>query len=537
MNSIEYEQKECANIKIITVKELMALKKIKIVDDIHTVDPNDTLSHLHENARLSASYIILLSISTIICTLGLLLDSPATVIGGMIISPLMWPLMKISAGISLARQKYITQSVSLLLISIAVSLISAYIITLMSPLKVLSAEIVSRTQPTLLDILIAFSAGTVAALAIVQKKISSSLAGVAIATSLMPPLCVGGIGLALLNPQVASGGLLLFTANVISIIFVAIFVYHLVGIESHRSRQLQTRAILFVSFMLIITALPLSFFLKSYSFEAMSYQKIQKVLQSSLQQIEPSIYLENVKTRMERSDYDGSEIIRVDADVLVPEDTLIGFNQKESIIKSLEKALETNVILNLRVQKSIALQTETDIQSKQIKDQLTDTLQKEIAAMDKSFSIDTVSVYLNDSEVWAVNAVLRSDPSVRFTENQRRQIEKKMQSRISSSVELDLEIISRISLQGQTDVVIDNIKAETQRYLTNKYPDISIMEIRVTNERDLQTYDIVMVTTIPSGTSISRNVIDDLKVLLEVKYGGTYTFTLDQIEKTVFQYE
>ena len=154
-----------------------------------------------ENAILSTSYVVLLIASSVICTLGLLQDSPAIVIGGMIISPLMWPLMKISAGISLARRNYISSALFLLLISIAISLASALLITLISPLKVLNVEILSRTQPTLIDIFIALAVGVVAALAVVLKKVSANLAGVAIAASLMPPLCVGGIGLALWHPQ------------------------------------------------------------------------------------------------------------------------------------------------------------------------------------------------------------------------------------------------------------------------------------------------------------------------------------------------
>ncbi|PJE61587.1 DUF389 domain-containing protein, partial [Candidatus Roizmanbacteria bacterium CG10_big_fil_rev_8_21_14_0_10_39_12] len=144
-----------------------------------------------ENAILSTSYVVLLIASSVICTLGLLQDSPAIVIGGMIISPLMWPLMKISAGISLARRNYISSALFLLLISIAISLASALLITLISPLKVLNVEILSRTQPTLIDIFIALAVGVVAALAVVLKKVSANLAGVAIAASLMPPLCVG----------------------------------------------------------------------------------------------------------------------------------------------------------------------------------------------------------------------------------------------------------------------------------------------------------------------------------------------------------
>ncbi|PJC30289.1 hypothetical protein CO051_06495 [Candidatus Roizmanbacteria bacterium CG_4_9_14_0_2_um_filter_39_13] len=88
-----------------------------------------------ENAILSTSYVVLLIASSVICTLGLLQDSPAIVIGGMIISPLMWPLMKISAGISLARRNYISSALFLLLISIAISLASALLITLISPLN------------------------------------------------------------------------------------------------------------------------------------------------------------------------------------------------------------------------------------------------------------------------------------------------------------------------------------------------------------------------------------------------------------------
>lgn len=514
----------------------MPLKDLTLVDDIHNVDRSDTLLHLHDNAMFSVSYVILLAISTVICTLGLLLDSPAIVIGGMIISPLMWPLMKISAGISLARQRYITQSLILLLISVGISLASSFIITLVSPLKVISPEIIARTQPTLLDIVIALSAGTVAALAIVQKKVSSSLAGVAIATSLMPPLCVGGIGLALLNPKIASGGLLLFIANVVSIIFVSIFVFRIVGIETHGSQKLQKNGIIFVALMLVITALPLFFFLKNYSFEAMAYQKTQRVLSTSLEGLSPSIYLENVKTRLETSKEDGSEIIRVDADVLVPEDMVIDFKQKEAIITALENAMNKNVILNLRVQKSIALQTETDIQTRRIKDQLTDTLLKEVSGIDNSYSIDSISVYPNEDKSWSVNAVLRSDPSIQFTEEQRSDIESLMSSQIQAPVSLDLEIISRISLQGKPEILQNEMQAYIKSYFQDRYPDVTVTDVSVSKRENASHYDVLLTVTVPARESISKQDIENLQLLLHVKYDGDFSFKIDQLEKQVYEF-
>ena len=525
----------CVMIKIVNYTT-MSIKDLTIVDDIHNVDRSDTLLHLHDNAMLSVSYIILLAISTVICTLGLLLDSPAIVIGGMIISPLMWPLMKISAGISLARQRYITQSLILLFFSVGISLASSFLITLVSPLKVISPEIIARTQPTLLDIVIALSAGTVAALAIVQKKISSSLAGVAIATSLMPPLCVGGIGLALLNPKVATGGLLLFVANVVSIIFVSIFVFRIVGIETHGTQKLQKNGILFVALMLIITAFPLFFFLKNYSFEAMAYQKAQRVLSTSLEGLSPSIYLENVKTRLEISKESGAEVIRVDADVLVPEDMVIDFKQKEAIITALENALNKNVILNLRVQKAIALQTETDIQTRRTKDQLTNTLMKEISMIDNSFSIDSISVYPKEDGSWKVNAVLRSEPSIQFTEVQRSDIESLMSNQVHAPVSLDLEIISRISLQGKPEILLNEIRTFIQSYFEDTYSDITVTDVAVAKRENEREYDVTMTVTVPSRKTINKEDIENLKLLLHVKYDSDFNFKVDQIEKQIYTF-
>jgi len=448
----------------------------------------------------------------------------------------MWPLMKISAGISLAKKSYITQALVLLAISVVVSLASSYLITLISPLKVLNSEILSRTQPTFLDIIVALSTGTVAALAIVQKKISSSLAGVAIATSLMPPLCVGGIGLALLHPQTAMGGLLLFVANVVSIIFVAIFVFRIVGIANHSEAPLQKRGIIFVTVMLLLTAIPLFLFLKNYSFEAMAYQKTEKLLTSIFQELSASIYLENVKTHLERLPEDGREVIRVEADVLIPEDVALDYEKKEEIIRTLEIELNKDVILNLRVQRSINLQTESDIALKTIRSVLTASLQKQISEVDHSLTIDGVTIVQDENGVWVVDAVLRGDPSVRFTERQRSLIQKEMVTAAGTPIQLDLEIISRIHLQSQPDIEVDGIKTDIRQYFDQRYPGVNIVELATIKELSSGMYDVRMLITTPSKLSVEESEIENLKLILRVKYRSEFRFTVDQVEKKSFSF-
>jgi len=524
---------------MMTLKKSDLIKKeLGIIDDIHKVDRHDTLVTLKENSILSLSYVILLVSSTVICTLGLLLDSPAIVIGGMIISPLMWPMLKISAGISLARKNYISQALFLFLISVLISLVSAFAITIISPIKVLNTEILSRTAPTLLDVFVALAAGTVAALAVVQKKVSSSLAGVAIAASLMPPLCVGGIGLALLSFQTALGGLLLFIANVVSIIFVSIFVFRIVGVEIHGRSDLQSRGIIFVALMLLITSLPLFILLKNYSFEASSYLKTQQVLKTTLADISPLIYLNNVKTKLDKSADTGQEIVNIEADILVPEDIIINFDQKESIIQKLEKELSHNVILTLRVQKTIALQTETDRKKKKIKDEISMLIQTKIQLIDKSVTIDAITITWDKKEsAWKVDAVLRSDPSIIITEVDRKNIQDSLSKSIKQNIMLNFEVISRLKLRAEPDIEIDDIKNTIREFLKETYEDdVTISSLQVQTNKDNTAFQVKMTVTVSKTVKITKATVEKLKALLSVDHDEEFVFTIDQLDKTVQVY-
>lgn len=325
-----------------------------ITNDLFHVNKAEILKKVRHSTEFSFSFILLLIGSSIVCTLGLLLNSTPIVIGGMIISPMMWPLMQTSIGVAYGRSSYVRQAFLLLVFSIVASLTASVLITFLSPIKLLNPEILSRTYPTLLDLIVAIVAGGVAALAISQPKISESLAGVAIATSLMPPLCVSGIGLALMRPDIFLGSFLLFLANVISIIFISIIVYLLLGLRAKNDPVFAKRATFTLFMALVVVSIPLFLLLKKYTFEVQIYSVSDKILHRSFSEISDSIYISSIDTSVP-SFFSKDREVSVSAQVLVPDSIEITFDVQQKIQSELSEALNSDVNFSLLLQRSLGV--------------------------------------------------------------------------------------------------------------------------------------------------------------------------------------
>lgn len=185
-----------------------------------------------------------------IATLGLVLNSPAVIIGAMLISPLMGSIL--ANGLALAAGDVILAFRALLNLFLSCSLAILFAVVLVSvlPFKEMTSEILARTRPNLLDLGVALFSGAVGAVSIckVAKGIATSIPGVSIAVALMPPLCVVGYGIGIavsVNPrtglQVAQGGGLLFLTNFIAITFSAMLVFLALHIDTNPVRE-QVRA-------------------------------------------------------------------------------------------------------------------------------------------------------------------------------------------------------------------------------------------------------------------------------------------------------
>ncbi len=217
---------------------------------------------LRRAARPSVTYFVLIVLSAIIATLGLLLNSPAVIIGAMLVAPLMMPILGLAIGITFGAARVLRMAAESLVLGTASAIFVAIVLTLISPLGGMTGEVLARTQPTLLDLLVAFASGLAGAYAQSRSEASGALPGVAIAAALMPPVCTIGVGIALGSPGVTFGATLLFAANLIAITAAASLVFLLLGIRPPREaarQQWLRRGLLTSAVSLLLISLPLGF--------------------------------------------------------------------------------------------------------------------------------------------------------------------------------------------------------------------------------------------------------------------------------------
>jgi len=181
-----------------------------------------------------------------IATLGLVMNSPAVIIGAMLISPLMGPIL--AAGLSLASGDMILalRALAKIILSCLLAVLFAVFLVALLPFREMTNEIAARTQPNTLDLFIALLSGAVGSIAVCRdvKGVATSIPGVAIAVALMPPLCVAGYGLGLIMTldtatgwRIASGGGLLFLTNLVAITFTAMVIFLIVQVSTSNVKE------------------------------------------------------------------------------------------------------------------------------------------------------------------------------------------------------------------------------------------------------------------------------------------------------------
>ncbi len=171
-------------------------------------------------AKLSVFWVLIV-LAAVIASAGIIADSTATVIGAMIVAPLMTPILGTALSVVLARKRLILANLAIVIAGAAVVVLIAFLLGITTHAHLVAdtnAQIASRVSPRLIDLVAALATGVVGAFAIVRHDVSDTLPGVAIAISLVPPLCVVGLALESGAPGQAVGALLLFGTNVGAII-------------------------------------------------------------------------------------------------------------------------------------------------------------------------------------------------------------------------------------------------------------------------------------------------------------------------------
>ncbi|MGC9386573.1 MAG: TIGR00341 family protein [Hydrogenovibrio sp.] len=184
---------------------------------------------LRENAQASEAYMVLMVLATLLATVGLFANSAPVIIGAMILAPLMSPIISLSMGVLRQNVDLVTDSAKTLGIGVLLALIFGTLFTLITPLSSVNSEISARLSPTLLDLGVAIISGIAAAYASARSEVAKSLAGVAIAVALVPPLAVSSIGIGWWDWPVFWGAFLLFLTNLAGIVLAAAATFLFLG--------------------------------------------------------------------------------------------------------------------------------------------------------------------------------------------------------------------------------------------------------------------------------------------------------------------
>ncbi|MEO2107132.1 MAG: DUF389 domain-containing protein [Actinomycetota bacterium] len=193
----------------------------------------DILSFERDAGDRFVRFMMLMVFATLLAALGIMVDSTAVVIGAMLVAPLMTPLMGVALSLGMGWPRRARRAAGVALAGIVVGVLLAMFVSAALPVPVVvdsNPQILSRIQPTLLDLAVALAAGCAGAYALSRPDVSDALPGVAIAISLVPPLSVIGITLQAGNASAAGGAALLFVTNLVAILIAGVLVFGATGI-------------------------------------------------------------------------------------------------------------------------------------------------------------------------------------------------------------------------------------------------------------------------------------------------------------------
>jgi uncharacterized hydrophobic protein (TIGR00271 family) len=255
-------------------------QKITSFVDLHQGEENKkkVLENVISNISFRGSNLWILTCAIIIASVGLNVNSTAVIIGAMLISPLMGPILGAGFSLGIFDFELFKKSLKNLAIATVVSLLTSTIYFYLSPFKETQSELLARTSPNIYDILIAFFGGLVGVIAITRVEKGNPIPGVAIATALMPPLCTAGYGLVIGNYKFFLGALFLYTINCVFICIATFLIVKYLKyppvkqLDEKREKQVKY----FITILITLLILPSIYFAYKLREQKIYEQRVEK---------------------------------------------------------------------------------------------------------------------------------------------------------------------------------------------------------------------------------------------------------------------
>jgi uncharacterized hydrophobic protein (TIGR00271 family) len=241
-------------------REHLFLRELRKLFDLRgdMDEPADIDASIRQGVKIHGTNLWILMFAILVASIGLNVNSTAVIIGAMLISPLMGPIMGVGYGAGIHDFQLIRQSVRSLGTFVFLSLLTSTLYFLLTPLTQAQSELLARTAPNIWDVLIALFGGMAGVIAVTRREKGNVIPGVAIATALMPPLCTAGYGIASGQPMFFLGAFYLFTINAVYIALSALFFTKLLRLPRHSFPSLasQKQARLVITAAIVITIVP-----------------------------------------------------------------------------------------------------------------------------------------------------------------------------------------------------------------------------------------------------------------------------------------
>lgn len=244
----------------------MIEKLLKLRDTFSLISQKETFATVKENVAASIPFkgtnLWILIFAIFIACLGLNMNSTAVIIGAMLISPLMGPIMGIGFSVGINDPWMLRDAVKNYAFATGVGLVTSTIYFLISPIDDAYSEILARTSPNIYDVLIAFFGGAAGFVATCSKLKGNVIPGVAIATALMPPLCTAGFGLATGEFSYFFGALYLYLINTVYIAVATFIIQKILGFPQYhfKDEKIEKRSQKIMWILVVFTLIPSTYF-------------------------------------------------------------------------------------------------------------------------------------------------------------------------------------------------------------------------------------------------------------------------------------
>lgn len=465
--------------------------------------------------QLSRHYIVQLVFSTIITTLGLVTGNIVVVIGAMLISPLFWPVLGMALGIITSRKHILKDATISFAASLVIVLFFSSLVTIIVPFNEISPTIISSVNPTIIDLFIALAVSTIGIFALYYPTISATTAGVAISISLLPPLSIAGIGIALKSTTLIGKSILLFGTNAGAIIFMGVIVLYLLNIRPRKAEE-EVRfkyGILISGLLMILLSIPLTFYLRDSINQNVITSDINKIVNQEIKSI-------NGQARVEKLNIDFLSLksgtpLEVDATVYFPEGVNMTQKQREDLINKISFKTNKEVNLNFNIISTLSLQTEEDKQKSQLRKTIREMISQYFEKYPKDVVVDNVDISfgsdVNNPGTKTADIVIQikqygiSPLSYEDLQYLKSQIEEK--TKLSANLDMELIPVNRIEDSNVGYGVYELIETGTKSILSGISPAIELESLSIKGSY------VSMKLLVPNGIYISPKNEEDIKSL------------------------